>query len=150
MITSFIEGRVRFRSNALKNPEIMAKVEAAISGLEGIESLVTNTRTGSLLLRYNPEAISNEMLLMAATALQEELGETGALENEKEQNRACVLPDLAKLFKGRRGELNLLAAALLGTAAGPLLSKRMHMWAGGLFLALSAKHLYDRRKQMFK
>lgn len=150
MITSFIVGRVRFRSNALKNPETMAKVESAINGLEGIESLATNVRTGSLLLHYNPEAISNEMLLMAATALQEELGEADAGESKKEQGHACVLPDLAKLFKGRQGELNLLAAALLATAAGPLVSKRLHMWAGGLFLALSAKHLYDRRKQMFK
>ena len=141
MITSFIDGRVRFRSEALKNPETLAEVEAVVRGLDGIQSVISNPRTGSLLVCYDPSAISADMLHMAAKTLEAQLG-TSAV--KKTPSRLF----LSRLYGGKKGELRLLTLTFLLMAASPSLGKRAHVYACGLFLALSAKHIYDRRMRL--
>ena len=73
MLTSFIDGRLRLRHKALKNPDTLALLERTAIGLEGVHRAVGNPLTGSLLLTYDPKVLSRETLLETADALQKPL-----------------------------------------------------------------------------
>ena len=138
MIASFIDGRVRLRTEALKNPETLSVVENAVKAREGVLSTRANPRTGSLLVEYDPERISREDLLVAAELLNKELG----LSSESGKEKGPLL----RLCEPR-SELLLLGGSLGITLLGGLVSKRLHLAAGGAFLLFCGKHLYDRRRR---
>ena len=142
MITSFFDGRVRIRAHALRNPEKMALVENTIKAQDGVFSTVANLRTGSLLVEYDPQVISREMLDMAAQALQAQLEEPAPAKKAK----GCPV-SLTKLLDSKL-EMGLLTAAFGCTLFGGMLNKRMHIGAGLLFYLLTAKHMYSRRKRL--
>lgn len=149
MITSFVDGRVRFRDEALKNPETAESVLGMLNGVEGVVSAISNLRTGSMLVYYDSEVIDRETLKQAAAAFEEHFG-TAAKSDGSETGEDCkckwVLP---AWLCGRRGEANLLGGALSATVLALLAGRRAHVCVGGLFCLLSLKHIYDRRKQMF-
>lgn len=142
MIASFIPGRVRLRSRALKNPETMRAVLDMAEGFEGVVSAAPNRKTGSVLIIYDPEVIDEEMLAIAAAAFEDQFG-------AEEREEAAGAAGFPNCLKGRRGELNLLLGALGLTVAGLTLGKGAHAALGGFFCLLSAKHVYDRRKRIF-
>lgn len=149
MITSFVEGRVRFRDEALKNPETVESVLGMLNGVEGVVSATPNLRTGSMLVYYDSEVIDQETLKQAAAAFEGHFG-TAARSDGFKSGKDCkckwVLP---AWFCGRRGEANLLGGALSATVLALLAGRRAHACVGGLFCLLSLKHIYGRRKQMF-
>ncbi len=69
MISSFIDGRVRIRCDALRNPEAAAAIEGTLRETPGVLSATANPRTGGLLVEYDPEAVTQEQLLEAAKML---------------------------------------------------------------------------------
>ncbi len=65
-ITSFVDGRVRLRHPSLKRAEDAEQVRGFLASLPGILRVTVNSRTGSLLLEYDPDQISREDLLALA------------------------------------------------------------------------------------
>ena len=65
-ITSFVDGRVRLRHPSLKRAEDAELVRGFLASLPGILRVTVNSRTGSLLLEYDPDQISREDLLALA------------------------------------------------------------------------------------
>ena len=144
MITSFIPGRVRLRACALRNPETMQTVLGLAQGTEGIVSITPNLKAGSLLIIYDPEVIGEDMLAQAAAAFEEHFG--------PEEESACFNGlnfECPAWLTGKKSELGLLLGTLGLTVGSLAFGKGAHAALGALFCLLSAKHVYDRRRQMF-
>ena len=73
------------------------------------------------------------------------LDKNQGVRNGQGPRRACLFP---WLLDGQRKEARLLAAIALLTAISPTFGGRAYLWAGGIFAALSAKHIYDRRRML--
>ena len=65
-VTSFVDGRVRLRHPALKDPQTAELIASSVSLVEGMRSAEANPRTGSLLITYDASVISRESLLAMA------------------------------------------------------------------------------------
>lgn len=137
MIASFIEGRVRLRADALKDPEKLQMVENAVKSYDGVLSTRANPRTGSLLVEYDPRVIPTETLQVAAEALGKELNEQPA---ELKSGRASLR------LMDPKTEMLLLTGSMGFTLLGGVLSKQVHVAAGVLFALLCGKHMYNRRR----
>ena len=70
-ITSFVDGRVRLRHPSLKRAEDAELVRGFLASLPGILRVTVNSRTGSLLLEYDPDQISREDLLALKVIIKE-------------------------------------------------------------------------------
>lgn len=138
MIASFTEGRVRLRAAALRDPEKLRQVEDTIRSQDGVLHTLANPRTGSLLVEYDPERIPRQNLFMAAELLEKELG----LSREKPERRKKTVQLITP-----GTELMLLAGALGFSMLGGVVSKRLHVAAGALFLLAAGRHLYSRRRR---
>ncbi len=63
-IASFLDGRIRFRHAALHDPDVAARLHDYLTtSLPGVRSARVNSRTGSLLLEYDPEVLDRSTLL---------------------------------------------------------------------------------------
>ena len=54
IVSSFFEGRVRFRGEIFKNPQIALATESLLQSINGVECFKINNVTGSLLVEYDP------------------------------------------------------------------------------------------------
>jgi hypothetical protein len=63
MIVSFFPGRIRLRFDELKNPAVAGDAVARIKAIPGITGVEENSRTGSLLIKYDAKALSTEKLI---------------------------------------------------------------------------------------
>lgn len=143
MISSFIDGRVRIRCDALRNPDAAAAIEGTLRETPGVLSATANPRTGGLLVEYDPDAVTQEQLLEAAKML-----DAFAAQEQAVPKKACCCRRLTKaeaMRISKRGMLGSLAALVVFAAAD---RKQPHMLAGGLFLAFNAYHLYAYRKRI--
>lgn len=139
MIASFIDGRVRVRSKALKEAPVMQSMQEAVAAQDGILEVTVNLKTGSLLVRYDPKRISREQLAMAASILEEH-----EREGLDAASRNICAPGGKKRFRQR--ENALLGGLYLLTLLGGLTGTRVHVVSGALLTLLVGKHLYDRRR----
>lgn len=173
-IRSLTRGRARIRHEALKglSDDTLAFLTQSILSVDGILEAEVNPRVGSLLVRWDPEKLSDEDLLSSAEYLLGMLEAQGGEEPAKScGNGVCgakkafasagnavldvLAPVLApthareKLARTRRVTQNRL---MLGTLAGSLAvlalkgGKSLHVGVGAAFLALLAVHLYQHRK----
>jgi hypothetical protein len=131
VIASFIDGRIRLRGAALKNPDNMAMLRSFIGAQQGILDLRANSRTGSLLVFYDPAVLSREALASAATLLESGLFRAKAARPRK------------ALFATKESLLLLLVYCAV--VASGFLSKPAHLAAGTLFTLLTAKHVCRKR-----
>ena len=145
MLTSFIDGRLRLRHAALKNPDTLALLERTALGLEGVNSATGNPRTGSLLLTYDPAVLSRETLLETAEKLRTFL---------PEEPKQAVKPTKS-FFSGPwtfrqkcRAEAGLMCSVMSATLVGALFNKRLHIAAGALLAIGSLQHLIRRHKRL--
>lgn len=53
MVVSHIDGRLRIRDNAIKNPNVAFAVEDVLKGNEGVIEASVNQRVGSVLINYD-------------------------------------------------------------------------------------------------
>ncbi|CAK7008169.1 MAG: hypothetical protein DELT_00331 [Desulfovibrio sp.] len=142
MITSFFDGRVRIRHAALKDETAMTTVLALVAEQEGVVNVVPNTRTGSLLVEYDPEKISRETLLEAGMTLEKHLPVP-----KKATARECVFTGFSRLPKLSPLEESLLLGGLYAaTAATGFAGKRLHVALGVTFAILAGLHVYERRR----
>ena len=125
-ITSFVDGRVRLRHPSLKRAEDAELVRGFLASLPGILRVTVNSRTGSLLLEYDPDQISREDLL----ALAGQWADFASAQDEAAAPR-----------KRRFDRARAIRFGLAGRERG-------HVVAGGLFLLFSLAHLYTYRKAL--
>ena len=146
MLTSFIDGRLRLRHTALKNPDTLALLERTALGLEGVHGAVGNPRTGSLLLTYDPNVLSRETLLETAEKLRTFLPEEP---KHTAKPTKKTLFGVAWTFRQKcRAEAGLMGSIMSATLVGALFNKRLHIAAGTLLAIGSLQHLLRRRKRL--
>ena len=125
-ITSFVDGRVRLRHPSLKRAEDAEQVRGFLVSLPGMLRVTVNSRTGSLLLEYDPDQISREDLL----ALAGQWADFASAQDEAAPRKRRF--DRARAIRfTNRGMLATLGASLAFGLAG---RERGHVVAGGLFL----------------
>ena len=138
-ITSFVDGRVRLRHPSLKRAEDAELVRGFLASLPGILRVTVNSRTGSLLLEYDPDQISREDLL----ALAGQWADFASAQDEAAAPRKRRFDRARAIRFTNRGMLATLGASLAFGLAG---RERGHVVAGGLFLLFNLAHLYTYRK----
>ena len=62
IVDSFVPGRIRLRSSLLRDGETAAMLQGAMSAIPGVRSADLNAATGSLLLKYDADALPLEKL----------------------------------------------------------------------------------------
>lgn len=68
-VSHAIKGRVRFRSDLLKNEELCQMLLAQLTKIAGIKKVQPTLVTGSLLIEYDGDAIDQELLIGAVYKL---------------------------------------------------------------------------------
>lgn len=148
-VASFFDGRIRFRHAALRDPDVAARLHAYLTtSLPGVRKAEVNSRTGSLLLEYDPDLLDRATLLdlaaRAETLLAPSRTEGGEVCAAGERRPVRRRPGRAQIRRAlNRGMLVSLAASVLFGALG---RTRAHVALGAVFTALSAGHLYSVRK----
>ena len=122
-ITSFVDGRVRLRHPSLKRAEDAEQVRGFLASLPGILRVTVNSRTGSLLLEYDPDQISREDLL----ALAGQWADFASAQDEAAAPRKRRFDRARAIRFTNRGMLATLGASLAFGLAG---RERGHVVAG--------------------
>lgn len=143
MISSFFEGRIRINRPELKNSEVMEMVLGFVRSQEGILTLTPNTRTGSLIITYDPKKIPQETLEQAATLLAQQLDAQKPATSKKSGRRGVPL---APFGLSLLAETVILASVYGVIALTGFTNPRLHIVGGLLFTGLLADHVYRRRK----
>jgi hypothetical protein len=135
MIVSSIDGRIRIRREALKDPSAVNLALNFMKSRDGVLDFVSNLKTGSLLITYDPKKIPREAFVEIASALEKQL------EPESGDKRR-------KRFLSVRVETGLLSVlyglALLSGFTG----RALHLTCAALLTGLTANHVYQRRKRL--
>ncbi len=155
-IVSFTEGRIRLRHPALKDAELGEKICTFLQEMNGILKLEQKTLTGSLLIYYDAENISQEeihtLLEQGESWLDEysaELAEKTATPQatQKSCNLMAYAPcNLTKAQQRKLFNRSMLSTFLITLISGGTGNKRAHYMAGGAFAALTIAHLWRMRK----
>mgnify|MGYP003261822130 CR=1 FL=1 len=139
-VTSFMDGRARLRHPALKNAEQGERVRSLLASMPGMLNVTVNSRTGSLLLEYDPARISREDLLSLAGQWEAYVVQP---DGDARPKRRLDRADAIRF--ANRGMLATFAASLAFGLAG---RERVHVVAGGLFLLFNLAHLYTYRNRL--
>ncbi len=148
-VVSFVDGRVRLRHDALKNPDVAAMAEAAAGGIDGVTGAVVNPVTGSMLVFYDPEKLSREELAALAREWAVLLPEEkAAKKNGRSPECGCVSALLGKkaVRLVDRALLISLLVSLAGAAAG---MGTLHRAAGAAFALASVQHVAAHRRALW-
>lgn len=150
-IVSSVPGRLRLRDPALRRPQPLQRLSAALEALAGVLFVDANARAGSVVVFYDEARVNRqeaeaavEALAGAALGAYPPAGQAG-------QPRAGARPPRSASLRVRinrqakRGMLASLATSLL-LAGG----KRWHAASGGVFLAFLAIHLAVHRRHLLR
>lgn len=156
-ITSFVDGRVRLRHAALRRDGILPLIEGLLRGLDGVEAVTTNPRSGSLLLEYDPARLTRDDLLALLHSGESLLGahmpETPCTASHTASGAAPEgSPPEGFSLSGlcsRRTRNRCMLAALAGSALLGLWGRGgWHKAVSLVFLGLCAEHVYRYRGRL--
>ena len=154
-ITSFVDGRVRLRHATLRRAGILPVIEGLLRGLDGVEAVTTNPRSGSLLLEYDPTRLTRDDLLALLRSGESLLGahmpETRTASGMASHTASGAAPN-GSLLSGlcsRRTRNRCMLAALAGSALLGLWGRGgWHKAISLVFLGLCAEHVYRYRGRL--
>ncbi len=156
-IVSFTEGRIRIRHDALRDATLGQEVCTFLQDMNGIESVEYKAITGSLLIRYDDENISQEEISVLLEQGQEWLNEnapsmSASAQATETQTKSCcgILPNMScSLTSAQKRKLynrTMLSTFLVTLLSGGVGNKKAHYLAGGAFAALTLAHIWRMRK----
>jgi hypothetical protein len=130
---------VRLRFPALYSKKTLEEIGGMLAAYPGVETIESNARTGSLLVHYDPAAISRERLDTAVAMLESRY----PVSSSRPGRGRTMIGGLAL----RKIENRLLPGGALITLAGTVRGVRsVHAVGGAFFLLLALRHLYVRRR----
>lgn len=170
-VRSFYDGRCRIRHDTLKNTETIAMIEGLLVNVDGVTSVQSNVRVGSLLLEYDVDVLPTAQLMefvtpLAANFIGDEEDDADVQSTEQKSACSCIKDVLAKsdiVAQGKNITSNLegllkktsarkaINYSMLGSLAlclGLSSNKSVHVAAGGLFMAALSLHLVRNRKAL--
>lgn len=148
-IASSIPGRLRLRHPALREPARMRQLIDAVNAWPGALGHIANTRTGSLLLTYDPSLVQEADCRARAEAAVEALAPSSqppAVAKPRAPRRSRIATKRINTMS-KRAMLASLAASMVLAAVG---AKRGHIWTGLVFLHALGAHLWIYRRTLLK
>ncbi len=133
-IASSVPGRIRLKDMALRDPETLARLEAALNAQEGVSSTRGNAAVGSVVVHYERSRVKPGQIVQATVAILGSTSPTTGRPFKRRVNRYAKL-----------GALATLTTSLVLAASG---RKYAHAIAGGAFLACLGTHLYIHRRSI--
>lgn len=139
-IVSSLPGRIRLRDPALRQPDRLARLGAALEALAGVLAVEGNLKAGCLVVRYEAAGREVEAMEAAVEAL---------VDAEFSRPRPGLRPSTRVRLNryAKRGMAVSLGASLVLAAAG---YKRWHILTGGAFVACLAVHLAVHRRHLWR
>jgi hypothetical protein len=102
MIESFVEGRLRFRSPILADPDVAGLLTTGILKIDGVLKAEANSRTNGLLLEYDKTRLPLSVL-MGAQNIFTRMGEVEKLpKGERYAAIEGLLEELSGILNGPR------------------------------------------------
>jgi|GEM_PF-1798428 len=149
MITSSINGRLRYRASWLKSHSMMAEMEHELKGEAAITSISCNKATGSLLISYDHRAIAKK-------AFEQKISECAAIVSDKPQveikanNKQSSNSDFSGLSVNQSIKFGMLGSLIPSMLWGAFGSKKLHVLSGGVFLLFVFMHMFSYRERLLK
>ncbi|QJB56964.1 HMA2 domain-containing protein [Pseudodesulfovibrio sp. zrk46] len=138
-----IQGRIRFRNEALKVAEFGYAVRDSLLELKGVVQVQVNKRIGSILILFDKTKVSTESILKK---IAEALGvDMNKVKTNVSNMQKAMTGKKARTYV-KRGLLTSIAAAL-GVV---YFSEKWHVVAGVAFVHLLALHLYQNKRTLMK
>jgi len=147
-VTSSIEGRMRIRHPALRNERDILLLGNLLQSGSGILDIISNRRTGSLLIEYDSKATQAGELLIVFNRWLSRIHQSKA-----------SMPARTSFFKNspfmtnRRAAIRCLNRGMLATLTFSIIMSmvgrtRAHIVSGALFTAEALMHTWLNRKTL--
>ncbi len=149
-VTSFVDGRIRFRHPILKDSQIVEQIGELLQNVPGVVSLKHNERTGSLLLEYDQDTLDKETLLNLMQQ-GEQFIDFESLDVQAKKPLCCLPSKLKSMTtREKRKMYNRTMAVALGISALAIGvgNERVHALTGIVFLGLSLGHIKRMHKAL--
>lgn len=143
-IASAIPGRIRVRTPALRNPDLLAQMGQAMQNLAGVVSMRPNAAACSIIMEYDSNQVpASEMQAQVETLVTSKLAIPPSAESHPKKN---TFRRRANRW-AKYGSIASLGVSLAALAVG---GKRLHVIGGGVFVAFLAVHMAIHRKHTFR
>lgn len=152
-LASRLPGRLRLRDRALRGRALYDSLMAEFRGWPGVVSLEGSLTTGSILLHYDVEQVSQaDMEAKVMAAIAPVLGTAEPVVSEAPAHVRAEAPAYRRALArrlNRYSKIGMMISLPLSLAALAA-SKRVHAGAGGLFVALMLVHMTVHRRHLLK
>jgi len=151
-IASSLPGRVRLRGSALRDGASSARLSDHIGRWRHVESIESNPRSGSLLIRYNAARIDplrfDARLIRTIATL---FGTTGQAPTQLSVTpRTQTGHGTPRVRANRIAKRVMVGSLAVSLACGVLRYKRWHILAGWTFVGALAVHLWVYRRHILR
>ncbi len=153
-IVSSIPGRIRLRDPALRQPDRLERLCAALQAMDGALSVEGNGKAGSVVLYYRPgalavdavEAVVEQVVGVEVSTVRVNAAKMDA---KSARPRPMLKPSTRVRLNryAKRGMLVSLPISLALAAAG---RKRWHAVSGGAFVACLLVHMAVHRRHLIR
>ena len=99
IISSFFEGRVRLKAPLFKNNDICNEISNILLATNGVENVIINNTTGSILIEYNPVKIPLLKIKKAMPYFEKIKEMYDEYEDEAIADILLIIKEMEKLFK---------------------------------------------------
>lgn len=139
-VASSIPGRIRVRDTALRQPDRLARLHAALQAVDGVHDVESKLAAGSVIVRYNAARFAPEAM---ETLVEQHV------DAELARPRGKFPPSVRMRINraAKAGMLGSLAVSLALAATG---NKRWHAASGLVFVACLGVHLTVHRRHLLR
>lgn len=152
-IVSAVSGRIRLRAPDFERERLDALV-ATLAGLQGVSEVSCRPRIASVLIRYDPRALSRCKIEARVRALLD--GATASPDDDPDPDDTVLGPAPAlprrewRRVVNRYAKYGAMAAMTLALLAIAARRKGLHTQAGLLTLAFTGLHMYIHRRNLLR
>ncbi len=148
-IVSSIPGRIRLRDSALRQPDRLERLCAALRGMDGALSVEGNGKAGSVVFCYRQGTLGVDAVESAVERVMGAKVDAVGMNANVARSRPGLRPSTRVRINryAKRGMLVSLPVSLALAAAG---KKRWHAVSGGAFVACLLVHLAVHRRHLIR
>jgi hypothetical protein len=142
MVVSHIDGRLRIRDNAIKNPSIVSALEDIFKEEKGIIEMLINQRVGSMLIFYDSTITDFKGIIKIITPYlnAKKDPDKPALEGALINKGRSLVSRLGRRMLPNIGMLISLALTVISVMIG---GKGLHGIAGLFFMGFLGMHILN-------
>lgn len=138
MISSITDGRIRIKTNRLKNKRVSDSIKGKVEALNGVSAVRTNPGASSIVVHFNKNQVDIEQL-------------------ENEIFELCSPPKANKKSKpkisrrvNQASKIGMMATLSASLVYGFMGKKKPHIYYGSAFVGLAGLHMLKHSKSLIK